>query len=347
MAGRSDDSRNRKNLQSIRSILTRLEEMGDASHKIATSEMDQPETATESKALGRGQGASVVTPITLRRKLASAGEGAARLEIPSTARIALANVGAARTSPKAESRERIEQFDPGGIGATKEMWGLSPHELDPANLRAGVRPERSQPDLNNSPGASKVKKAVFAVVVTLAAGACGLVVKVFLLSSAVSTQSITQLAVKPTLSGIVTATGLPSSLDNAATDALDVPAPVPARRSTSVLAISPEPAGVDFEQPIEATSGVAVPVPLRVSRTLVAGVDEYYITINGLPPGSALNKGRMVYPGVWAIESNETFNLQLTMSGRGPMTTTVSLILVARPGRILAEGRGIIVFRNE
>ena len=346
MAGRSDDGRNRKNLQSIRSILTRLEEMGDASHKIATSELDQTETAAESKALGRGQGTSVVTPISLRRKLASAGDSTPRLEIPGALRTAPGNVGTATTSQTPEFHKGIEQSASGNIDATKEMWRLSPYELDPANPHAAARPERPQPALNGSPGTRQIKRAVLAVTVALIAVACGLTLKVFLLSPAVSTQASNHPAVKQTPSGIVTATGFPSSLDKTATAALDVPAPVPARRPTSVHAISPEPAGVDFEWPIEATSGVAVPVPLRVSQTLVAGVDEYYITINGLPLGSLLNKGRMVYPGVWAIESNETFNLQLTMSGRGPTTTTVSLILVARPGRILAESRGIIVLRD-
>lgn len=345
MAGRSDDGRNRKNLQSIRSILTRLEEMGDASHKIATSEMDQTDTASESKILGRGSVTSVVTPISLRRKLASAADSTARQEILSAPRPVQENVARATTSPAPEIREHIEPSAPRNISATTEMWKSSPHELDPENLRAEARSERSQPALKNSPGTGKIKMAVLAVSVTLVAGACLVIAKIFLLS-AVSTQPVDQPAVTQTLSGIVTATGLPSSSDKTATAVLDVPVPVPARRPTSVRAISPPPAGVDFEQPIEATSGVAVPVPLRVNQTLVAGIEEYYITINGLPSGAILNKGRMVYPGVWAIEPNETFNLKLTMSGRGPVTTTVSLILVARPGRILAEGRGIILLHD-
>ena len=99
--------------------------------------------------------------------------------------------------------------------------------------------------------------------------------------------------------------------------------------------------GIGLEYVIEAEKGVAVRVPINFDVTLVAGVPDYYVTIAGLPTGAILSAGRLIYPGVWAIERNEIADLRLTMSDEALPATVVSITLVVRPGRETASLFGV------
>ena len=51
------------------------------------------------------------------------------------------------------------------------------------------------------------------------------------------------------------------------------------------------------------------------------------------------------FPGTWAIEQSEMQDLRLVMPLNGPATISVGLMLVGRPGRVIAEGNGIVTIR--
>jgi hypothetical protein len=120
------------------------------------------------------------------------------------------------------------------------------------------------------------------------------------------------------------------------TPSLTAPAPVPAPRPVARPA-------VDVAEPPKAPAPSApeanaeIPVDIRIDPRLVERSRDHYVTINGLPQGARPSSGRMVFPGSFAVEAAELPGLRIILPPGSPAVVDINLVLVARPGSVLAE----------
>ena len=329
MTERSNDNRGRKNLDSIRDVLARLEVMANANQTVAEQDQTPAGSAPTPEKTARKDGTAVVTSIA----------GPRRADV-NLASYSGNNSGINATSISPSARDRVVPLEPNGLAKAKDIWQRSPFELETQRTNSnGAHKSPRSADLALQP--AKFNYSPFIGFGVLIALGCGLAIGNYVRWNAETTSTSAALAMAakdPIVASLAIA--------NAGVGVPVPPVPVPARRPATGLAPSGEGAGIYFAPALDVVSGVTVAVGLRIDPVRLQGVNDYYVTLSGLPAGASLSQGRMVYPGVWAIEPAELAELRLTMPLHAPPATTVSLMLVARPGRVIAEGRGTIAMRG-
>lgn len=328
MAHRSDDQQRRKNLDSIRGVLVRLETMAEAHSAAAHGTGEQQDRD------GRdGAGTGKVHPFRPDGRAPTGG--------PVAVRDAAANRdGRSNETPRnPDDMDSAGRFDIDSYAREQgRQWELSIGADAPTAAAPRATAPRTKPAGKGRALAGVVLASVAGILVCVAGLLAFDVLRLPSLSGPPgSDRSAIETATR-------TPAGTPASADN--TPALRREASAPASalqlpsRNADAEAANASPAGEpkgDPAPPAAAEREFTVAVEIRLDPALIAGIADYYVTISGLPAKARLDGGRMVFPGSYVIEARDLSRLRLVLPGGGPQPVDVTVVVVARPGRVLAE----------
>lgn len=353
MSQKPDDQQRRKNLESIRGVLVRLETMADANAAAVeahASGVNAPEARSNAN----------VTPL----------HPSARPEPRTDAQLPKLRGNEADGAPQSPSHtpdklDRFAQFDSGSYasrGDAPSEWTLNSDRRPPAGDKAvATGTERKGGALLMTGIALSCAAGIVALlhvagIVQIRGFEAGPASPPQASRDEASPAAIVKPAAATARTEPAAAAAVPEpqpakapapaapSRDAAAQPApapttLTAPAPVPAPRPAARPAVEVAEAPADPAPPAPAVpeANAEIPVDIRIDRALVERTRDFYVTINGLPQGARPSSGRMVFPGSFAVEAADLPGLKIILPPGSPTVIDINLVLVARPGSVLAE----------
>lgn len=351
MSQKPDDQQRRKNLESIRGVLIRLETMADANAAAVEAHASAVHAAPEARA------SATVTPL---HPPARPEPKADAMQLPQL-RGQEPDATAQAASRNPDKLDRFAQFDAGTYGrqgAAQSEW----------TLNSDRRPAPGQSPAAPGTARKNGMLLIAGIAVSCAFGAVALLYVAGIIhfrgsdgSTASTPPAVRNVASAETLVKPAAAAGRtepaaptaslepqpapspppPAPTPEAAAQpapapSLTAPAPVPAPRPVARPAVE-----VAEQPPAPAPSApevnAEIPVDIRIDPRLVERSRDHYVTINGLPQGARPSSGRMVFPGSFAVEAADLPGLKIILPPGSPAVVDINLVLVARPGSVLAE----------